>query len=172
MVLRAAVFALLFLAVRPAAAGEPGSGLYAKDCTAPDAGFAVEIAADGTAEVTAGGEAYRDLLTSYSFFGVRTPPDFQIAVLFDRKRAPVPRKDGGPGWLEKTFSKTYYKIKYKKHKVRTSLNECSMISEIKYHFGPILDHKIFFWRFQLYWMLDINSSCNLVQCHTKLMNQT
>ena len=100
MFLRAAVLALSFLAVRLAAAGEPGSGLYAEDCPTPDSGFAVEIAADGTAEVAAGGGVYRDLLTSYSFFGVRTPADFHIAVLFGRERAPVPMKDGAPGWLE------------------------------------------------------------------------
>ena len=100
MVLRAAIVVLLLLGVRPAAAGEPGSGLYAADCRTPDTGFAVEIAADGTAEVTARGEVYRDLLTSYSFFGVRTPADFHIAVLFGRERSPVPMKDGAPGWLE------------------------------------------------------------------------
>ena len=100
MVLRAAVFVLLFLTVRLSAAGEPGSGLYAEDCGMPDSGFAVEIAADGTAEVAAGGEVYGDLLTSYSFFGVRTPADFLIAILFGPERAPVPMKDGAPGWLE------------------------------------------------------------------------
>ena len=100
MLLRAAIIVLLLLGVRIATAGEPGSGLYAEDCRTPDSGFAVEIAADGTAEVTAGGEVYRDLLTSYSFFGVRTPADFHIAVLFGRERSPVPMKDGAPGWLE------------------------------------------------------------------------
>lgn len=100
MFLRAAVVVLFFLGVRFAAAGEPGSGLYAQDCGAADAGFAVEIAADGTAEVTVEDQVYRDLLTSYSFFGVRTPADFHIAVLFGRARAPVPMKDGAPGWLE------------------------------------------------------------------------
>ena len=100
MVLRASIVVLVLLAMRLAAAGEPGSGLYAEDCRTPDTGFAVEIAADGTAEVTAGGEVYADLLTSYSFFGVRTPADFHIAVLFGRERSPVPMKDGAPGWLE------------------------------------------------------------------------
>ena len=100
MLLRAAIIVLLLLGVRIATAGEPGSGLYAADCRTPDTGFAAEIAADGTAEVTARGEVYRDLLTSYSFFGVRTPPDFLIAVLFGRERSPVPMKDGAPGWLE------------------------------------------------------------------------
>ena len=32
--------------------------------------------------------------------------------------------------------------------------------------------KNFFWRFQLYYMLDIVPSCNLVQCQGKLMMQT
>lgn len=100
MLLRAAIIVLLLLGVRIATAGEPGSGLYAEDCRTPDSGFAIEIAAGGTAEVTAGGEVYRDLLTSYSFFGVRTPADFHIAVLFGRERSPVPMKDGAPGWLE------------------------------------------------------------------------
>ena len=100
MFLRAAVFVFLLLFAKAAWADEPGSGLYAEDCRTPDTGFAVEIAADGTAEVTAGGEVYSDLLTSYSFFGVRTPADFHIAVLFGRERSPVPMKDGAPGWLE------------------------------------------------------------------------
>ena len=100
MLLRAAVFVFLLLVSRAAWADAPGSGLYAEDCRAADAGFAVEIAEDGTADVAAEGKAYRDLLTSYSFFGVRTPTDFLIAVLFGRERAPVPMKDGQPGWLE------------------------------------------------------------------------
>ena len=100
MLLRVATIGLLLLGARIATAGEPGSGLYAEDCRTPDTGFAVEIAADGTASVTAGDEVYRNLLTSYSFFGVRTPADFHIAVLFGRERSPVPMKDGAPGWLE------------------------------------------------------------------------
>ena len=32
----------------------------------------------------------------------------------------------------------------------------------KDHFSPNLGHKIFFWRFQFYYMLDIVPSCNLV----------
>ncbi len=100
MFLRAVALVFFLLLAKAAWAGEPGSGVYAEDCQEPEAGFAVEIAADGTASVVARDEVYSDLLTSYSFFGVRTPADFHIAVLFDRERSPVPMKDGGPGWLE------------------------------------------------------------------------
>ena len=31
--------------------------------------------------------------------------------------------------------------------------------------------KIFFWRFQLYWMLDVVPSCNLVQYQENVMTQ-
>lgn len=88
------------LAPPAALAEEPGSGVYAADCAAADEGFAVGISSDGTARVVAGGESYPDLLTSYSFFGDATPADFHIAVLFGPDRAPLPPKDGRPGWLE------------------------------------------------------------------------
>ena len=87
-------------ALEAASASEPGSGRYAEDCTAKDSGFLVSIEPDGMAKVVAGGAVHDDLLTSYSFFGVRTPADFHIAVLFEAGRAPVEGKDGEPGWLE------------------------------------------------------------------------
>jgi uncharacterized protein len=86
--------------VSAAEAYEPGSGLYAADCEAPGSAYSLAIAGDGTAEVKTGGAVFRDLLTSYSFFGDSTPPDFHIAVLFSRDFSPLPAVDGQPGWLE------------------------------------------------------------------------
>ncbi len=81
-------------------ATEPGSGVYAVDCARPKAGVAVTIAADGNATVVAGGKTYKNVLTSYSFFGKETPPDFQIAILFDEHHSPLPSEDGQAGRLE------------------------------------------------------------------------
>ncbi len=90
---------VLLAAAMPAAAAEPGSGIYAEDCAKPEAGYAIAIGADGSAAVDHGGERWEDVLTSYSFFGQSTPADFHIAILFDTT-GPLPSKDGMFGWIE------------------------------------------------------------------------
>ncbi len=40
--------AILMAAAMPAAAAEPGSGIYAEDCAKPEAGYAIAIGADGS----------------------------------------------------------------------------------------------------------------------------
>ncbi|MBL4556516.1 MAG: hypothetical protein JKP98_02910 [Rhodobacteraceae bacterium] len=75
----------------PAAAEEPGSGLYAADCADPAAGYRIAIMADGSAEVQQGATTLAELLTRYSYFGDATPADFLIAVLFDPRPARSPR---------------------------------------------------------------------------------
>lgn len=101
MRLCAAVYATaLILVPLLSMAGEPGSGIYAADCTNMKERFTVEIGPGGTATVEYEGETYADQLTSYSFFGKTTPADFHIAVLFDRDRTPLPQEADGPSWLE------------------------------------------------------------------------
>ncbi|HBG99267.1 MAG TPA: hypothetical protein DDY29_11285 [Rhodobacteraceae bacterium] len=81
----------------PAAAEEPGSGLYAADCADPAAGYRIAIMADGSAEVQQGATTLAELLTRYSYFGDATPADFLIAVLFDPEASPFAQgADGAP----------------------------------------------------------------------------
>jgi hypothetical protein len=93
----AAAFALA--SISPALAAEPGSGLYASDCSDAASGFSIAINSDGTATVQNKGETYDNVLTSYSFFGDNTPSDFLIAIMFDQGASPVPALDGD-SWIE------------------------------------------------------------------------
>lgn len=84
-----------------AIAGEPGSGVYAVDCSVRSSEFAIQLkkSNDGFVEgqVDHAGKRYAGLLTSYSYKGDATPPDFHIAVMFDGANSPVPvPADGDP----------------------------------------------------------------------------
>jgi hypothetical protein len=81
-------------------ATEPGSGYYAKDCAHPGGGYNIVISKDGTAMVESDPEVYKNVLTSYSFFGKDTPSDFLIAIMFDAKHSPLPKYKGQDGWIE------------------------------------------------------------------------
>jgi len=73
---------------------EEGGGVYAADCSADGGKFAIRLnkGDDGfvTADVDHDSKSYNDVLTSYSFFGDKTPTDFLLAVLFEAANAPVP----------------------------------------------------------------------------------
>lgn len=84
----------------PAFATEQGTGYYAANCDNPDPGYDISVYGDGTADVMRGNSAYRDVMTSYSFFGDATPSDFLLAVLFDRENNPLPDYKGESGWVE------------------------------------------------------------------------
>jgi hypothetical protein len=94
-----AAFAIALTSSVPALAAEPGSGIYASDCSDAASGFAVSINSDGTATVENKGKTYDNVLTSYSFFGDATPSDFLIAVMFDQGASPIPalKRDS---WIE------------------------------------------------------------------------
>jgi hypothetical protein len=80
-----------------ATASEPGSGVYALDCASSDETHRISIRGDGSAEVQLGETTFMELLTSYSYFGDRTPSDFLVAVLFDPEASPiVAGPDGAP----------------------------------------------------------------------------
>ncbi|MCF6321919.1 MAG: hypothetical protein L3J32_09155 [Rhizobiaceae bacterium] len=85
---RIAVFVLATMIAGPSLAGERGSGFYAADCKNPGGGYAITINKDGTAQVDSDPNSYKNVLTSYSFFGNDTPSDFVIAILFDEKNSP------------------------------------------------------------------------------------
>lgn len=100
--------AALLMIATTASANEPGSGVYATDCKATDPvarhEVTIDIAANGSATVKTGGVIYPDLLTSYSFFGDKTPAEFRVAVMFTPDAtplppAPAPMQDSG-GWIE------------------------------------------------------------------------
>jgi uncharacterized protein len=91
---------LCFLASTSHAA-ETASGLYAQNCIDQSQAWEVEIRSDGSARVVRAGRAYEDLLTSYSFFGDRTPNNFHTAILFDRDHNPLEElSNDGRSWLE------------------------------------------------------------------------
>jgi len=94
----AAIAIVLCLLTTVSHAAEIGSGLYAQDCADPSQTWEVEIRSDGSARVVRAGRVYKNLLTSYSFFGIRTPNNFHTAVLFDQENTPL--GDDGRGWLE------------------------------------------------------------------------
>jgi hypothetical protein len=71
-------------------ASEPGSGVYAFDCADGEGTYRINIRSDGAGEVEQGEIVYMDLLTSYSYYGARTPEDFLVAVLFEPEGSPVP----------------------------------------------------------------------------------
>jgi len=91
--LAAFVFLVAFLP-SPAVSGDPGSGLYAADCTKPTDNVTVDIPRNGTARIIWKGRTYPDQLTSYSFFGDSTPVDFHVAILFD-SNLPLPDSKSG-----------------------------------------------------------------------------
>lgn len=97
---RISVFVLATMIAGPSLAGERGSGFYAADCGSPGGGYAIIINKDGTAQIDSDPDSYKNVLTSYSFFGNATPSDFVIAILFDEKNSPLPPYKGQPGWLE------------------------------------------------------------------------
>jgi hypothetical protein len=71
-------------------ASEPGSGVYAFDCADGEGPYRINIRSDGAAEVELGEIVYMDLSTSYSYYGVRTPEDLLVAVLFEPEGSPLP----------------------------------------------------------------------------------
>lgn len=80
-----------------ATASEPGSGVYATDCANTATVYRVNIRSDGEGEVQFGETTFLELLTSYSYYGVRTPSDFHVAVMFNREGSPLaPGEDGDP----------------------------------------------------------------------------
>ena len=83
-----------------AQASEPGSGSYAKDCANPKGGYSLFINKDGSATVETDKALYKNVLTSYSYFGNNTPNNFLIAIMFDAKNSPLPGYKGDDGRLE------------------------------------------------------------------------
>ncbi len=96
----AVAVAMLSVVAGPALAEEPGSGLYAENCSKPFSGYDITINSDGMATVQNKGEVYENVLTSYSFFGDDTPSDFIVAIMFDENSSPLPPYKGDTGWLE------------------------------------------------------------------------
>lgn len=89
--------AALVVAASLATASEPGSGVYALDCASSDETYRISIRGDGSAEVQRGETTFMELLTSYSYFGNRTPNNFLVAVLFDPEASPIAAgPDGSP----------------------------------------------------------------------------
>jgi hypothetical protein len=108
----------------PAFAAEQGTGYYAADCQYPDPGYDITIYNDGTADVMRGNKAYRDVMTSYSFFGDTTPSDFLLAILFDPSDNPLPDYKGSSGWIEIWEGENSY-IALENGRASKQLNYCA-----------------------------------------------
>ena len=72
---------------------------------------------------------------------------------------------GWGGGAEVQLCKEYVNLQH------ASLTERLTTLEQKRSFWPQFRPQNFFWKFQLYWKLNIVPSCNLVQFHGKLMMQ-
>jgi len=94
-----------------ATAGEPGSGVYGKTCGAGSDVYRVNVRSDGQGEVQIGETTFLELLTSYSYYGDRTPADFHVAILFDRDASPITAgADGDPRLEIWELGATYYAL--------------------------------------------------------------
>ena len=94
------LFAGALMLAGPVLADEPGSGYYARSCDNPAGGYGITINKDGTALVVTDPDVYKNVMTSYSYFGKETPSDFLVAIMFDEKNSPLPAYKGESGRIE------------------------------------------------------------------------